>query len=143
MLTEKGGTRSISLPFAEKANLTLEASYHLPPGHLLTQHLQNSTEPMGKSVCLGSTQAPSKLVAARDDLLGQHELHIKAIHMAGHISRDFTQGPQEGLFPQQFWTNRKLCVPQEILEIQALRWGSSMSMCHCTHGKSSQKISSS
>lgn len=79
----------------------------------------------------------------QDDLFWQHELNIKAIHMAGHTSGDFTQGPQEGPFPQQFWTDRKPSVSQEILEIQALKWGSSMSMCHCTHGKSKQKVSSS
>lgn len=118
-------------------------NYHLPPGHLLTEHL--TKHPTCKTVWEALECLPNCFQhrsSQLDDLFWQHELNIKAIHRAGHVSGDFTQGPQEGPFPQQFWTDRKLSVSQEILEIQAPKWGSSMSMCHCSHGKS-QQISSS
>lgn len=131
----------------------LEASYHLPPGHLLTQYLTKHLTCKTPQKLRGNLSVWEALEllqkrfqhcsSERDDLLRQHELNIKAIHMAECISGDFTQGPQEGPFPQRFCTNRKPSVCQEILEIQALKWGSSMSTCHCIHGKGKQKISSS
>lgn len=120
----------------------LEASYHLPPGHLLTQHFTKHPTcktPQNLQGNLSVWEALKFLPnwfqhgsSGWDDLFWQHELNIKAIHMAGHVSGDFTQGPQEGPFPQQFWTDRKRSVSQEILEIQALK-GAAAWACVIAH----------